>query len=64
LHIPKIEELPLGIDGYLITAIGYFRAFMEIFPPLEVMFTAFLWYMGFKLTLVVLRNVPFLRLKV
>lgn len=53
--LPRVEELPLGMDDYLSSAITSFKAFAEIFPPLEVVFTAFLWYLGFKMTLFTLR---------
>lgn len=53
--LPRVDVLPLGIDDYFSTAITSFKAFAEIFPPLGVIFTAFMWYLGFKITLFTLR---------
>lgn len=61
LHIPVVEELPLGIDGYLTTTMGYFREFSTLFPPLGVVFTAFMFYFGFRTTLLVLRLLRVIR---
>jgi len=45
---PKVETLPLGMDTALVTAVGYFKTLMASFPPLSVLFTALLWYLGYK----------------
>lgn len=53
--LPRVEELPLGIDGYLSTAVSSFKAFSEVFPPLQVIYTAFMWYLGFRITILTLK---------
>jgi len=53
--LPEVTELPFGMDEILVNAVGYFRQFMSYFPPLQVMFTAFMIYISFRLLLVVLR---------
>jgi len=53
--LPRVDELPLGMDSALSQAVGGFKAFMEIFPPLEVIFTAFMWYLGFRIVILTLK---------
>jgi len=52
--LPVVDTLPLGMDSVLSTAVGYFRGLMSIFPPLEVVFTAFLIYVSFRVSLILL----------
>lgn len=52
--LPNVEELPLGMDTAILTATTYFRSFMEIFPPFQVVLTAFLWYIAFKFSMIIL----------
>ena len=53
--LPRVEVLPLGMDEALTTAVTYFKSFMEIFPPFQIIYTAFMFYMGFRITLLVLK---------
>jgi len=53
--LPRVDILPLGIDGYLSSAITSFKAFSEIFPPLALIFQAFMFYMAFKVSLLTLK---------
>jgi len=52
---PAVTELPFGIDGYLTTAVGYFQRIEMIFPPLGILMTMFLIYIGFRITLLALK---------
>lgn len=53
--LPVVETLPLGMDDALSNAMGYFGSFKSLFPPLAIVFTAFMWYLTFRITLVVLK---------
>jgi len=53
--LPTVETLPWGIDALLVTSTGYFKGFMQIFPPLQIVFGAFMLYLGFRLLLIVLK---------
>jgi len=53
--MPVVDRLPLGIDAALVTAIGYFKGFMAIFPPLQIIWDAVLWYMCLVILIVTLR---------
>jgi len=53
--LPKITELPFGMDSIAVQAIGSFRAFAEIFPPLQTVLSAFVIYFLFRGTLLTLR---------
>lgn len=61
LHIPKITELPLGMDDYLTMSVGYFKSFMEIMPPFQVVWDAFMFYLGFRIILLTLRLLRIIR---
>ncbi len=60
-HLPIITELPWGMDATLTNAVGGYKAMAVFFPPLSIIMTAFLIYLGFRITIIVLRVVPFLR---
>jgi len=53
--LPDATLLPFGIDPIVVSAFGGFRALMAVFPPLEVVLTAFLLYAGFRLSLMVFK---------
>lgn len=61
-RIPIITELPLGMDSAVSSGFGYFKEFMTLYPPIAIIFNAFIWYMGFKLVLLILRNIPVLKI--
>lgn len=50
-----VTVLPFGIDPILVSAVGSFKAFMVIFPPLQIVFQAFMIYLGFRMTLLVFK---------
>jgi len=57
--LPLVDTLPWGIDAILIMAVGLFKAFVAIFPPMQIVFEAFLIYIGFRIILKLLRMIPF-----
>lgn len=52
---PTITEIPWGVDSFLVNGVGYFKALMEFFPPLSTVFSAFMIYIGFRVSIIVLR---------
>lgn len=59
--LPRVDELPFGMDGYLEQAVSTFKAFAEIFPPFEVVLQAFLFYLSFKIMMLTLRLLRIIR---
>lgn len=53
--LPTVEELPWGLDDLWQTSVASFKAFIEVFPPLQIVFSAFLIYLGFRLTLILIK---------
>lgn len=52
---PIITVLPWGVDEFLVSAIGSYRHLAEFFPPLSLLLTLSLLYIGFKLGIIMLR---------
>jgi len=46
--LPKVTELPWGVDGYLTTGVGLFYRINDLIPILGVVMQAFLIYLGYK----------------
>jgi len=59
--LPVVETLPFNMDEYFSTAVGSFKSFMEIFPPLQVIWSAFLIYVGFRVILLTMRLLRIIR---
>lgn len=59
--LPNASVLPFGVDSVLSTAVGYFRFFAVLIPPLGTLMTAFIIYLGFLLALKVVKLIPVLR---
>jgi len=59
--LPEVTTLPLGMDLALTTMVGSFKAIYEIMPWFGVIFTAFMWYAGFRISLLVLRLMRIVR---
>jgi len=60
--LPLVDTLPLGMDSALTMAFGYFRSFMAIFPPVQVLYDATFWFVFyFLLPLMVLRLLRIIR---
>jgi len=57
----SVDELPLGMDDVMVSAFGAFHGFLNIFWPLEIIWTCFLTYMGIMLTLWMLRLLRIIR---
>lgn len=59
IWLPSVTALPtigsFDMDAMMVSAVSTFKAFMLIFPPLGVIFGAFMFYMGFKILMVLLR---------
>lgn len=55
---PVVTELPWGTDSIVLNAITTFKAFMNLFPPMSIIFTAVSIYIGFKLVLMLWSIVP------
>jgi len=53
--LPVVEELPFGLDNTFSTGMGYYESIALFFPPFSVILTAFLAYLSFKTTLIILR---------
>lgn len=58
LHLPIITELPWGIDSVLVNGLGGYRAMAVFFPPLTVVMTAFIIYLGFRIVVMVIKAIP------
>lgn len=57
--IPVVTELPFGLDSTLSNGFGWFMFLTAIIPPLGLMYQAFLWVLGFKLSMKILLMIPF-----
>lgn len=57
---PVVHTLPL-VDSYLVSGVGYLRFLITVFPPLDVMLTAFLYYIGFKVVLKGIAMIPVIK---
>jgi hypothetical protein len=59
--LPKVTQLPFGIDSILANGIGYINFIGSVFPPLSHMLIAFLFYYAFKFSLKFFAMIPVLR---
>ena len=50
--VPKVTELPLGMDDVLVMSVGYFRAVLDMLPWLAYLWSMLLWYLGFRILFV------------
>lgn len=53
--LPPADVLPWGMDPIVSQAISYFNAFIVIFPPIGVVFQAFILYLGFRLAMLLIK---------
>lgn len=58
--IPKVTVLPLGLDAILISGVGYLFYLFAFFPPLQLLYDAFLVIIVFKIGLRVFLMIPVL----
>lgn len=52
---PQVTSLPFGADAFLQYCINVVFAFTSVFWPLQPVIAALIWYMGLKVTLLILR---------
>lgn len=52
---PTVEELPWGIDSFVSQGVSGFRYLMEFYPPFSTVLSAFILYLAYKLSILVLR---------
>lgn len=57
--VPTVETLPFGLDTILADGFGWFFYVAEVIPPLGSMYEAFIWVIGFKITMRLLLMIPF-----
>jgi len=55
---PQTRELPFGGDVYLTQAVAYAKFIFVMFPPLLILWEAFLWVIGFKIGLKLFLMIP------
>lgn len=53
--LPVVTELPFGTDEYFATGIGFFNRITELVPILSVVVEVFLLYIGFRITVIIIR---------
>lgn len=56
--IPKISTLPFGLDEILTQGFGYLQFIILLIPPIGAMYTAFLWVVGFKISMRLVLMIP------
>lgn len=52
---PSVSQLPLGMDSVMVTAVGWWYSFLTVFWPLQIVWTCFMWYLGIKIFMIILR---------
>lgn len=57
---PTVTVLPFNIDVYLQQGINYLYFIVVIIPPLATMYSAFLWLLGWKISLRIFKMIPFI----
>jgi len=53
--LPQAGALPFGIEGYLSQGMGYLNFLFTIIPPLSIIYAGFIWLLGWKALLMILR---------
>lgn len=53
--LPEVTTLPLGIDSALVTLFGWLRSLVENVWPIQIILTCLLWYLSFRIGLMVLK---------
>jgi len=52
---PTVTELPFGTDTYIVQGVGGVKHLFEFFPPLETLYHAFLIYLLFRVSMLILK---------
>lgn len=53
--LPTVTVLPFNLEGTIYNAVGMIHTLVLFFPPLGTVMTAFAVYVGFRMTLVVMK---------
>lgn len=53
--MPQANEMPFGADQFLLESMMKFYAFIDVFWPMQVIWECFLWYLGFIISLQILK---------
>jgi len=53
--LPPGDILPWGLDPIFLNASMFFRTFMDIFWPLEIVLNTFLLYLGFLIAMRIMK---------
>jgi len=56
--IPRVDVLPFGLDTILNSGFSWFAYIVTVIPPLASMYEAFLWVIGFKITMKLILMIP------
>ena len=57
-QVNGVYVLPWGIDSIFVSAVSSFKAMVDVFPPFGIVFDAFLFYLGFKIVIRIVRMIP------
>lgn len=60
--LPQVSTLPFGLDDTMVQVVGYFNAISSLVPWLGVMFTAMLFYLNFRVVLMVAKVLRLFRI--
>ena len=52
---PTVTSLPFGLDSVLSTGFGYWNSFLAVFPPLQIVWACFLWFLFYKATMMIFK---------
>lgn len=50
----KVQTIPL-VDSYLVTGFGWWNSFIAEFPPIQIVWHMFLWYLAFEIALLIVK---------
>lgn len=53
-----VLKLPWGIDDLMVQGVNGYKILAEAFPPFNVVLSAFIIYLGFRIAMKILRMVP------
>jgi len=53
--LPTVTTLPWGTDAYVVQGVQLFRLLAGFFPPFATLLTAFLLYLGFRLSMILVK---------
>lgn len=53
-----VTTLPFGIDSILVQGVGYIKFLATVFPPIDSVLNGFLYIIGFKILMKLVRLIP------